>query len=245
MTRLMLAVLLATHLLAQTTEAMFEPKNLTGDRANRAIRFVSDIMGARTHILWEPVLRQVSIRGSKDDVALALDLLRKYDVPEPKRPEQRTHLIEYTIYLVGAYNSPTPRGGALPADVDVAVKQMKGTLGYKAYRLLDTIPISTRNSGSDTAISGLLPAQAMGSSAKYFFRTGLGSPRVMEDGKTVNTPDFHFYVSIPVKPEEKPGEVGIRTDILVKEGQKIVLGKIRLDNIGDDAFFLVVTVNVL
>jgi len=49
-----------------------------------------------------------------------------------------------------------------------------------------------------------------------------------------------FYVTIP-NPSGKNGEVGIRTDLQIREGQKVVLGKIKLDN-GDDAVFLVVTV---
>jgi hypothetical protein len=42
----------------------------------------------------------------------------------------------------------------------------------------------------------------------------------------------------------KAGESGIQSDLTVREGQKVVLGKIRFDD-GDNAVFLVVTVKIL
>jgi hypothetical protein len=43
----------------------------------------------------------------------------------------------------------------------------------------------------------------------------------------------------------KAGESGIRTDLRVRWLQKVVLGKIRLDDQANSAIFLVVTVKVL
>ena len=69
--------------------------------------------------------------------------------------------------------------------------------------------------------------------------------RLLEDGKTVLTRDFKFTVDIPSPSTGgKAGETGIRSDLTVRESQKVVLGKIRLDD-GDNAVFLVVTVKIL
>jgi hypothetical protein len=76
---------LAVNGLAQEVEKTFEPKYLQGDRGNRAIQFVTRIMAGRARIDWDPALRQVVI-GSADHVANAEELLRKFDVPEVRKP---------------------------------------------------------------------------------------------------------------------------------------------------------------
>src|ERR1051325_195918 len=118
-------------------EKAFEPKYLQGDRANRAINFVGGIMEGRVRIHWEPVLRQAVIVGSADHVAHAEELLRKFDVPEVRKPAKT---FEFTIYLVGAYLDPAhTRGGPMPADLDSVVTEMRGAFAYKSFGLLDAI----------------------------------------------------------------------------------------------------------
>ena len=69
--------------------------------------------------------------------------------------------------------------------------------------------------------------------------------QLLEDGKTVFTPTFSFTVEIPSPSSgAKAGESGIASELTVREGQKVVLGKIRLDD-GDNAVFMVVTVKIL
>jgi hypothetical protein len=225
-------------------EKSFEPKYLQGDRGNRAIDFVSKIMIDRAKIHWDPVLHLVVIVGSADHVAHAEQLLRKFDVPEVRKPAKT---FEFTIYLVGAYIDPAGRmrGGPMPADLDSVVKEMRGSFGYKDFSLLDAIPVSARTSSPMTEYDGILPVTAMGAGRKYFYRISIESPFLLEDGKTVMTPGFRFMMDIPsYSSEAKAGESGIKSDLTVREGQKVVLGKIRLDD-GDNAVFLVVTVKVL
>jgi len=237
MRKLTLLLLLAFTAAAQTSEVSYEPKNLAGDRANRAINFIRDIMGGRGQILWEPVLRQVVIKGSKDDVAQVLQLLQKYDVPEARKPEAAKQ-IEYTIHLVGASDTGN-RGAAIPPHLEAAIQQMKAAFPYKEYRLLETLPFTAR--GRSTEYSGILSTSAVGTNVNYFYKCSITFPTVLDEGKTVGS-EFSFFVTIPGA-SEKAGEVGIRTELQVKEGQKVVLGKLKLDG-GPDAIFLVVTVRL-
>jgi hypothetical protein len=228
---------------SEQVEKSFEPKYLQGDRGNRAIQFVSRIMAGRARIEWDPVLRQVVIFGSADHVAHAEELLRKFDVPEVRKPAKT---FEFTIYLVGAYVDPaSTRGGPMPADLDSVVKEMRSACAYRAFRLLDTIPVSTRTTSRMTEYDGILPVTAVGAGTRYFYKVLIDSPQLLDDGKTVLTPEFKFTVDIPSPSSGvKAGESGIRSDLTVREGQKVVLGKIRLDD-GDNAVFLVVTVKIV
>jgi hypothetical protein len=234
---------LAVNGFAQEVEKGFDLKYLHGDRADRAIRFVAGIMAGRARINWEPVLNQVVIIGSADHVAHAEELLRKFDVPEVRKPAKT---FEFTIYLVGAYvDPPQTRGGPMPADLASVVKEMRSAFAYKGFGLLDTIPVSTRTTSRMTEYDGILPRSAVGTNVQHFYKVFIDSPQLLEDGKTVLTPEFKFTLDIPSPTSgAKAGESGIRSDLTVREGQKVVLGKIRLDD-GDNAVFLVVTVKIL
>jgi hypothetical protein len=188
-------------------------------------------------------LRQAVIVGSADHVAHAEELLRKFDVPEVRKPAKT---FEFTIYLVGAYLDPAhTRGGPMPADLDSVVTEMRGAFAYKSFGLLDAIPVSTRDASRIAEYDGILPIAAVGTNIKHFYKVFIESPQLLEDGKTVLTPDFKFTVEIPSDASgTKAGESGIRSDLTVREGQKVVLGKIRLDD-RDSAVFLVITVKIL
>src|SRR6266478_9370375 len=98
---------------SEEVEKPFEPKYLQGDRANRAINFVNNIMAGRARINWDPVLRYGVISGRADRVAHAEELLRKFDAPE--KPAKT---FEFTIYLVGASLDPAfSFGRPIPADL--------------------------------------------------------------------------------------------------------------------------------
>jgi hypothetical protein len=227
----------------ESVEKPFELKYLQGDRANRAINFVSGIMAGRASIHWDPVLRQVVIIGNADHVAHAEELLRKFDVPEVRKPVKT---FEFTIYLLGAYPDPAlTRGGPIPADLDSVVKEMRAAFAYKSFALLDAIPVNARSTSGVTEYEGILPSAAVRSALKYFYKIVIGPPQLLEDGKTVMTPGFRFTVDIPNHASgAKAGETGIQSDLTVREGQRVVLGKIRLDD-GDSAVFLVVTVKIV
>jgi len=130
-------------------------------------------------------------------------------------------------------------------ELDSVVKEMRAAFAYKSLGLLDTIPVRVTESGM-TQYSGILPSGAVGTSVKHFYKVQIDPPHVQEDGKTVSTPGFAFTVEVPAASTGlKAGESGIRTDLTVREGQKVVLGKIRLDDQNSSAIFLVVTVKVL
>src|SRR5579859_4917073 len=157
-------------------EKSFELKYLQGDRANRAVQFVQRIMAGRTRIEWDPVLHELIIFGNADHVAHAEELLRKFDVPEVKKPAKT---FEFTIYLVGAYVDPAQtRGSPMPADLDSVVKEMRGAFNYKGFGLLDAIPLSARPTSRMTEYDGILPRAAVGTNIQHFYKVFIDSPQL-------------------------------------------------------------------
>jgi hypothetical protein len=249
MNKLLILLALATVPQALSQEAKqevqksYEWKHLQGDKVNRAVMFTKDLMAGRVRIVWEPILRQLAVVGSADNVAQALTLLQKLDVPDVT-PQPKN--IAIMVYVVGAYlDASHTRGSPLPSELDSVEKEMRASFAYKGFGMWDQIPMTARNGSSVTEYSGILPASSVGTSAKYFYKLTLSSPRLQEDGKTITIPDFRFTVEVPsLATGKKQGESGVRTDLIVREGQKLVLGKIRLDD-QDSTAFLVITAKIM
>lgn len=243
---LVLALALAPEMLPQEAkpevEKSFEWKHLQGDKANRAVLFVTNLMAGRVRIAWEPVLRQLLIIGPSAHVAHAIELFQKLDVPELV---PQTKNVELMIYVIGAYlEASRTRGSPLPGELDAVQKEMRASFAYKGLGLWDQIPIAVRAGSAGTEYNGILPASAVGTSLKHFYKVVLTHPRIQEDGKSIMISDFKFMVDVPSNATgNKQGESGIRTDLIIREGQKLVLGKIRLDD-QDSTAFVVITAKV-
>jgi len=168
------------------------------------------------------------------DVAEAL--LKRYYVPEPR--------VEVTVYLVRASlpSSPTAPIGAfnpIPAELKAAIEEMKGAFNYERYALWDSIIVQPKGSGGE--LQGILPVDGGGRNYLYTVGYGVygGQPA---EGKTVNLANFMFSIKMPVGKDDIDSH--IRTDVTIHEGQKLVLGKIRLLPSANADLFLILTTKV-
>jgi hypothetical protein len=203
---------------------MYQPKNLTPDRAERVAAFVSSIASVGK-ITWDNVPHAFVFRGGNSQAMdTAEALLKRFDVPETR--------VELSVHLIRAYPSGTTAGGPptspVPADLKSAVDEMKGAFNYDHYGLWDTIVLPIKSNGE---VQGILPG---GSS---FYNVSYATSGPPTESKTLNLASFMFSI--------KFGELDshIRTDLTIREGQKLVLGKIRLQG-GNADLFLVLTTKV-
>jgi hypothetical protein len=69
---------------------------------------------------------------------------------------------------------------------------------------------------------------------------------MQRDGKTVDIPSLVFTVQIPYHSgnEMKAGTASISTGVSIREGQKLVLGKVKLDPLDNTDVFLVLTMKL-
>jgi hypothetical protein len=211
---------------------LYQPQNLTPDRAERVAVFVRNLISFPSFGLsWDNVPHAFVMRGLKTEQLDTVEaLLKRFDVPEPR--------VELTIYLSRASNAPSgPAGNPVPADLKSAIDEMKGTLNYARYSLWDAIVLQPKGNGGET--KGILPDNPSGKPYMYTVTYGLygGTPA---EGKTLNLSNFTFSIKMP----EADIESHIRTDVAVREGQKLVLGKIRLLQFTNADLFLVLSTKV-
>jgi len=205
---------------------MYEPKNLTPDRAERVANFVRNLLGRPgLSIDWSNVPHAFVMRaGDPQSLDAAEALIKRFDVPETR--------IELSIHLIRAYPPSTTAGGPptspVPADLKSAVDEMKGTFSYDHYGLWDMIVLPIKSSGE---VQGILP----GAPTPSVYNVSYSTFGPLTESRNLNLASFQFSI--------KFGEIEshIKTDVTVREGQKLVLGKIRLVGTNADLFLVLTT----
>jgi hypothetical protein len=215
---------------------IYEPKYLKGQRAEQVARFVQSISNADGVVVrWEAVVRGLvlsSLSGKTNfeaDLDKAVALIKRFDVPEPAPPPERQ--IEMTVNLIRAWTDANRPAGAVSAELAPVVKEMKGALPYAGFALVDTIQ-SIIHDG--LAVQDAMPINWPGGS--YFYNLSFNGLQTSGDGKSLTLGTFHFGVKVPVPSSNGVNyqDESITTPLNVREGQKMVLGKIKLHN--DDLF---------
>ena len=217
-----------------------ELKNLSGDRADRARRLVNDFMHPQGAISMDNVLKVAVLLGPEDVVTSAEALLRKFDSGAGAKSDNQ---VVFRFYLIEA--SPEGTGGPIPAEIAGAVDQMKRAFVYKSYRLLDTLLVNSRNTGQ-SGISGMLPAESDRADKRAYYNLNYVSADVVDEGKAVFVRDLKLTIKIPLQQPNGSlqfADTGIDSDITVREGQKLVLGKLSAEQ-GRSAIFVIVTADI-
>jgi hypothetical protein len=214
----------------------YEFKNVDIVRASEIESFAQ--MDNRVMILLNGPFKTALIRPNANTppevVQKTLELLKRYDVA-PTPPPQ----VEFVAYLVWAsFNYGSPPGQPIPAAIEEAVAEMKRTFAYTDYKLLDTVStVVLHHAEIENVLAG---TSTPGGS--YFYTFTYGDTAVSTDGKTVNVNPFRFSLRIPAGGTYQ--SVGIATDVAIREGQKLVLGKVRTGVSDSVNIFLVLTVKL-
>jgi hypothetical protein len=206
-------------------------------RVNELVRRLAP----QVEIYSDPALKVFMIRGPDDQVTVAEQVLRRFDVSPERQQPLRHRQMQVTIHLVEGIRDSAGNTG-LPAELKSAIAQLTNTFGYKSVRLVDTILLQGREE-SESSLSGLLPMAGTGTSEKLFYTARYMKARYSEPEKTVSLYGFRFEIRIPVPSAAGGafGESAVQTDLVIREGQKLVLGKLTKDQSDDRGLFLVVT----
>jgi hypothetical protein len=171
----------------------------------------------------------------------AEQIIKRFDVPPPPVPN-----IDVTIYLMSAIG--TPSASALPPELEPVVKQLKNTFSYKGYQLLDTEVIRVR-AGQGGEVSGVVNGAPSVGPNKTISQAKFRSASVSTDekGRAIRIDGLKVGLRIPVLSSEKQYlylDTGINTDVDIREGQKVVVGKANMDG-SDRASIVVLTAKVV
>ncbi len=190
----------------------------------------------------------VALSGPPDAVALVEEFIKKFDVPPPAQKN-----IDVTAYMLLGNQEETGDAASTPELAGV-VKQLRSVFGFKSYRLLETMVVRSRE-GRGGEASGLMnPAQATADPSLkplYQFKFNQSTLSTDDKGRSIHLDHVRFGGRIPIATSTKGGEsqyqyldTGINTDVDLREGQKVVVGKASIGT-ANTSLFLVLTAKVV
>jgi hypothetical protein len=179
-------------------------------------------------------LHVIALRGRPEIVATLEEAIKKLDVPPAD--------FELTVYLI----SSSPQvGDQLPDALASTVKQLHGVFAFKGYQLLDSFVLQGIDGQGGNAVGNL---SKDGKNSTYRFRYDRAA--VSGEGpKVVNLHNLDLQIQSFTGAFNKDGypvshDTTLHTDIDIRDGQKVVVGKSDVNN-GESPLILVVTAKVV
>ncbi len=173
------------------------------------------------------------VTGTPERVDTAEAILKQLDVPpQPPKPVAPRKSIQLTAYLIVASRSE-PQGTPLPKELESPVNQVAAIFPYKSFNLVDAIDLRlTDRSGGH--LQGILPQGPQVHGGMYSFSVNSIN---LEDSSPDNLLRINKF-SLVVN------EVKLETDIDLKEGQKVVVGKANIDG-SSNALIVILTAKIV
>lgn len=175
-------------------------------------------------------MRVLAISGSAEYVSVIEDAVKKLDVAPID--------FDLNVYLVSSAASDS-----LPSVLASTGKQLHSVFSYAGYQLLEDFVLRGRD-GIGAASSGTFH----GTHSTYTFRYQQATVST-DSPKTISLHGLDLNLRTPTGALNKEGQQvtqgnGLSTDIDVREGQKVVVGKSDIRN-GDSPLIVVVTAKVV
>jgi hypothetical protein len=190
---------------------------------------------------YDATLKALTVTARDNTVLSEIEqLIKRFDVPPP--PVQN---IDVTIYLMSALGTPSP--SAVPPELEPVVKQLKSTFSYKGYQLIDTEVMRVR-AGQGGEVSGVVNgAPSVGGNktiSQVKFRSA--SVSIDEKGRAIRIDALRVGLRIPIASGQgfQYIDTGLNTDVDIREGQKVVVGKANMDG-SDSASIVILTAKVV
>lgn len=184
-------------------------------------------------------LRILAVDASPDTMAVIEDAIKRLDVPSAAPAN-----IDLTVYMVvGHEGESTASSAPVPKELDPVVTQLKGAFAFKSYSLLDVLALRTRTGQpASTSSSGGAMQSNGGQLLPLTTRLRLDTASVGDDRATIHINKLNASFNVPTN-NNNYQNLSLETDIDIKEGQKVVIGRLGISQ--DQALFLVMTVKIL
>ncbi|MGA2736142.1 MAG: secretin N-terminal domain-containing protein [Bryobacteraceae bacterium] len=193
-------------------------------------RHVADVLGVFGYgIRADRDLHVVAVSAPVEAMAAVEDAIKRLDVPAAAPKD-----VDLIVYLIVASEQPAASGG-LPPELQTVADELKKIFSYKSFRLLDSILLRTQP-GNMANSHGTIKPNEETRTMSYTF--SVQPSAVTEDpiGRLIRLDNLSLSV------EGGDHNAGIHTEITVREGQRVVVGK---SNIGTGgSLILVVTAKV-
>jgi len=193
-----------------------------------------------------------SVRPDSDMHALAVETTSGATMAAIEEAIQRLDVasaasknIEMTAYLLIGGESTGTEASAMPKELDSVVAQLKNAFAFKSYRLLDILALRTRVGQRASTSSVGRPVQIGTNSPSPMTQFRINSAGIGSDETTVRIDGLNLDSRVPV--QQSPGQftfdnVGLQADVDIKQGQKVVIGRV---SVAESALFVVLTAQVV
>lgn len=166
------------------------------------------------HAQAQEEMAVISLRGLEADLQVALEVLEKLDTPPAP-----TASVLLKLHVLRASKEEVVDG--LPGPLQDVGEQLRQGLGYEGLELMDTLVVRGRD-GGDVSLEG-----SLGGAHHFNFavRTMQMLPRG-DGAPVVRLENLGFVLRTPdPSGEGGPTTTSLGTDVEVREGQQVVVGK--------------------
>jgi type II/III secretion system protein len=171
----------------------------------------------------------VAVSAPADAMSAIEDAVKRLDVPAAAPKD-----IDLVVYMIVASEQPSA-GAALPSELQPVADELKRLFPYKSFRLLDSILLRTQP-GNRASTRGTIAPGGDAKTMSYGFEVQPSTVTDDPQGRLIRLDNLNLHV------EGGDHSAGIQTEITVREGQRVVVGK---SNIGTGgSLILVVTAKV-
>jgi hypothetical protein len=214
---------------SQTVRKLIQLKYVNANQVGNLLR--NFVNGRAFSMEADERLHVIAVRGTPEMVATIEDAVKKLDVAPLD--------FELTVYLISTNAQP---GDQLPEALASTAKQLHGVFAYKGYQLLDSFVLRGRDGAQNGYAEGTIK------SSTYNFRYNHAA--VLEGTpKIVSLQNLSLQIRMPSGIHNDKGQMeykstGVSSDIDIRDGQKVVVGKSDVNN-GESPLILVVTAKVV
>ena len=188
-------------------------------------------------IVVDAALKALTIKAPARTLTEIEAALARFDVPSAA--VRNVELTGYLLISVDHDNALT-----LPSELEPVVAKLKNIFNYKGFALLDTQTLRLRP-GSPSEVTGTVGKDDAGLGKSISkFRVDSAAISQDEKGSVVRLDGLKMTIQTLACAGSKPAETGFTTNIDVREGQKAVVGKAKMDG-SERTSVLVVTARIV
>jgi hypothetical protein len=179
-------------------------------------------------------LSALAVSAKPAVLAAIEETIQRLDQPGTQS-SRSTSNVELTGYVLEGLPEPQ-ESEPLPSRLEGVVAQLRETFKYRAYRLVDTVVARARGDGSGFTVGGVTEKSLFPLGPSYYQLRAAGTQVRGEDPRVVRLTRFAFSLEIPVPTGPPPKDnslpiefqyksIGLESDIDVRDGQYVVVGK--------------------
>jgi hypothetical protein len=193
-------------------------------------RHVADVLAVFGYgIRADRDMHVVAVSAPAEAMSAIEDAIKRLDLPAAAPKD-----IDLVVDMILA-SDHSAADGTLPSELQPVADELKKIFSFKSFRLLDSILLRTQP-GNRAHTNGVI-ALASDSKANYTLEVQPSAVTEAPQGRLIRLDDLTLNISLP-----GDRHAGVQTEITVREGQRVVVGK---SNIGtDQSLILVVTAKV-